>query len=124
MELTQNQSLKKVYVWAVLKSFLIWSFTLTVCWLVAGFPIVAIIVTASALLAIALQSVLPISAVLVVAGGMIGINLLAVFVSAAMLTFRGIHPQDVSWLSWLHGKASPLETVTFASCPFACALED
>ncbi|NES82333.1 MAG: hypothetical protein F6K10_13535 [Moorea sp. SIO2B7] len=123
MELTQRQSLGKAYFLALVKSFLIWSFTLTVCLLVVGFPLIVLMVTVGSLSAIVLQSVLPVSAVLLVAGIMIGGNLLAVLVGAAVLTLRGIHPQDVSWLRWLHGDAKQLHTPVYASCPLTCDLK-
>lgn len=122
MELAQKQNLEKYYSLTVVKSFLVWSFTLTVCLLVVGFPLVVLMATVGALSAIVLQSVLPVSAVLLVAGGLIGVNLLAILVGAAILTFKGIHPQEVSWLRWLHGEARPSHTSVYASCPLTCDL--
>jgi hypothetical protein len=122
MQLAQKQGWEKSYSLTILKSFLIWSFTLTVCLLVVGFPVVVLMVTVGAFLAIILQSVLPVSAVLLVAGSLIGVNVLAVFVGAAVLTLKGIHPQEVSWLRWLHGEASPSHTSVYASCPLTCSL--
>ncbi|MGK7873611.1 MAG: hypothetical protein AB4426_09970 [Xenococcaceae cyanobacterium] len=123
MEVAHRQTWgKTTYSLAIVKSFLIWSFTLAVCLLVVGFPLVVLMMTVGALLAIVLQSVLPVSAVLLVAGGIIGANILAVVVGAAVLTFKGIHPQDVSWLRWLHGDAIPLHTSVYASCPLTCSL--
>ena len=120
MELASRNSWGKFYSLAVVKSFLIWSFTLIVCLLVVGFPLVVLMVTAGSLMAVVLQSVLPVSAVLVVAGGIIGANLLVVFLAAAMLTLRGIHPQEVSWLRWLHGDAIHPNTSVYATCPLTC----
>lgn len=122
MELAQNSRLQERYLLAVVRSFAIWSFTLLVCWLVAGFPLVAIVTSVGVMFAIALQSVLPVSAVLLVSGGLLSANLLVVFLIAAILTARGIHPQEVSWLHWLHGKAMPSQTVNYASCPLSCSL--
>ena len=122
MEMTQRQGLSKNYSLALIKSFLIWSFTLAVCLLVVGFPVVVLMVTFGALLAIALQSVLPVSAVLIVAGSLIGVNVLAVVVGAAVLTFKGVNPTEVSWLTWLHGQASPLHTSVYAACPLTCEI--
>jgi hypothetical protein len=65
---------------------------------------------------------MPMSAVLLVAGGLVGINLLAVIVGAAVLTFKGIHPQQVTWLSWLHGEAKPVHASVYAACPLTCSL--
>lgn len=110
------------YLLMLLKSFLIWTFTLTVCFLVAGLPLVILMVTMGAFMAIALQAVLPMSAVVLVAGSLIGVNILAIFVGAAALTLRGIYPHEVSWLRWLNGQANPSHTVTYAACPLTCDL--
>lgn len=123
MTLTQSQSLGKSYSLSTIKSFLIWTFTLAVCLLVVGFPLVVLMVTVGAVLAIALQSVLPVSAVLLVAGILIGANVLTVLLGAAVLTFKGIHPQEVRWLSWLHGDADPLHSSVYAACPLTCDVE-
>ncbi len=120
MALSQSQSFRKFYYLLLIKSFLIWTFTLTVCLLVIGFPLVILMVTIGSLLSVVLQSVLPVSAVLVVAGSIIGGNLLAIFFGAAALTFKGVHPQEVSWLRWLHGEADPRHTSVYASCPLTC----
>lgn len=122
MQLTERQGLEKSYSLATVKSFLIWSFTLTVCLLVVGFPLVVLMATIGALSAVVLQSVLPISSVLLVAGSIIGGNLLFVIVGAAILTFKGIHPQEVSWLRWLHGEENHSHTAVYASCPLTCHL--
>jgi hypothetical protein len=105
---------------AIIKSFLLWSFVLTVCLLVVGFPFVVLMMTVGALSAIILQSVLPVSSVLLVAGTIIGINVLGVFMGSALLTAKGIHPHEVSWLRWLHGDAKPSHTPIYASCPLTC----
>lgn len=122
MQLTQQRSLWGTAGLAWIKSFSVWSFTLAVCLLVVGFPVVAILATAGLLLAIALQSVLPVSAALVVGGGLLGGSALAIFGGSAALTLKGIHPHQVHWLHWLHGKASQLETATYAACPLTCNL--
>jgi hypothetical protein len=123
MELTNRQSLAKTYSLAMLKGFLIWTFTLGVCLLVVGFPLIVLMVTVGAFLAIALQSVLPVSAVLLVAGSLIGINILAVVVGAAVLTFKGVRPEEVHWLNWLHGGPDPLHKSIFAACPLTCDIK-
>ncbi|MBD2086476.1 hypothetical protein NDI49_09495 [Trichocoleus sp. ST-U3] len=123
MQLSHNQGLAKVYSLSMVKSFLIWTFTLGVCLLVVGFPLVVLMVTVGALLAIALQSVLPVSAVLLVAGALIGGNILAVVAGAALLTLKGVNPQEVRWLHWLHGEANPLHTSVYAACPLTCNLD-
>lgn len=122
MQLTTRESLTKTYSLAMVKSFLIWTFTLAVCLLVVGFPLIVLMVTVGCLLAIALQSVLPVSAVLLVAGSLIGANVLAVVLGAAVLTFKGIHPQEVRWLNWLHGEPDALHTSVYAACPLTCDL--
>lgn len=123
MELTSRENLTKTYSLAIVKTFLIWSFTLAVCLVVVGFPLIVLMVTVGCLLAIALQSVLPVSAVLLVAGSLIGINVLAVVIGAAVLTVKGVHPQEVRWLNWLHGEPDPLHTSVFAACPLTCELK-
>jgi hypothetical protein len=122
MELAPRQGWARIDSFAIVRSFLIWTFTLTVCLLVVGFPLVVAMMTIGSLAAVVLQSVLPVSAVLVVAGSIIGANLLAVFVGAAVLTFKGIHPQEVTWLRWLHGDASHEHTSVYAACPLTCDL--
>ncbi|MGQ4649874.1 hypothetical protein [Lyngbya aestuarii] len=104
----------------MVKSFLIWAFTLTVCLLVVGFPLIVLMVTIGGLLAITLQAVLPVSAVLLVAGSLIGVNILAVVVGAAVLSLKGINPEEVSWLHWLHGEPDILHTPVYAACPLTC----
>ena len=123
MELTSHETLTKTYSLAIVKTFLIWTFTLAVCLLVVGFPLIVLMVTVGCLLAIALQSVLPVSAVLLVAGSLIGINVLAVVIGAAVLTLNGVHPEEVRWLNWLHGEPDPLHTSVFAACPLTCELK-
>jgi hypothetical protein len=121
MALSHSQSYRRFYYLVVLKSFLIWAFTLGVCLLVIGFPVVILMVTVGALLSVVLQSVMPASAVLWVAGFLFGLNLLGVLLGAAALTMRGVHPQEVSWLRWLNGQANPSTTTVYASCPLTCA---
>jgi hypothetical protein len=120
MELTTHQNLAKTYSLAMVKSFLIWTFTLAVCLLVVGFPLIVLMVTVVCLLAIVLQSVLPVSAVLLVAGSLISINVLAVILGATLLTFKGVHPEEVRWLNWLHGEPDALHTSVYAACPLTC----
>lgn len=130
MALSQSQSFGKVY-WLfgkvygflMLRSFLIWTFTLTVCLLIIGFPLVILMVTIGALLAVILQSVMPVSAVLVVAGSLLGMNVLGILLGAAALTMRGVHPHEVGWLRWLSGEADPTTSSVYASCPLTCAMQ-
>ena len=123
MTLAPSSSFGKSVSLFMLKSFFIWSFTLTVCLLVIGFPFVVLMATLAFLLSIALQSVMPVSAVLLVAGSLIGFNVLAVVLGAGVLTIKGVHPQDVKWLSWLHGEADDVQTSVYAACPLTCDLD-
>ncbi len=123
MQLTQQRNWKNSAFLTAAKSFLIWSFTLGVCWLVVGFPIVFILATLGTLAVVVLEAVFPINAVLLVASSIIGSNLLIILAASAVLTFRGVHPHQVSWLSWLNGNASPVSTSVYASCPLTCEVE-
>ena len=118
MEITR----KKSYV-GLIKSFLVWSFTLTVCLLVVGFPVGALVVTVGLLATIILQTVLPASAVLLVTGSIFSLNVAIVVIGAAALSLRGIHPEEVSWLNWLHGQKDLINIPVYASCPLTCKLE-
>mgnify|MGYP003433713849 FL=1 len=120
MALAQAQELSKPQLLTVIRSFLIWTFTLTVCWLVVGFPLIFLIMTIGSLFAISLQAVLPTSAVFVVAGSILLANVLVVLFGAGLLTLKGIHPHQVSWLRWLNGEANPLHNSVYASCPLTC----
>lgn len=118
--LVQKQSLTQSYLLSTVKSFLIWSFTLTVCLLVVGFPVGVSIFAIGSLLALSLQSVLPVSAVLLVGGSLIGLNVLLVVASAAILAVKGVHPQEVQWLNWLHASEERATLPVYASCPLTC----
>ncbi|MBW4572659.1 MAG: hypothetical protein KME31_33195 [Tolypothrix carrinoi HA7290-LM1] len=120
MVAAQSSNLGKTQSLLMIKSFLIWSFTLAVCLLVVGFPLVVLMATVGCLLSIVLQSVMPVSAVLLVAGGLILFNVMAVVFTAGMLTLKGVHPSQVSWLSWLHGEADETQTTVYAACPLTC----
>lgn len=110
------------YTLTLMKSFSVWTFTLLVCLLVVGFPLVFVVATVGVLATVVLQSVLPMSAVLVVASSILGSTLLLVLAGAASLTLRGIHPQEVRWLSWLHGETKAVHKPMFAACPLTCGL--
>ena len=69
-----------------------------------------------------LQSVLPASAVLLVAASILGTTVLAILLSAIALTLKGVHPQQVSWLRWLHGEDKPVHNPVYAACPLTCDL--
>ena len=119
MELVQKNS----YL-GLIKSFLIWSFTLTVCLLVVGFPVGALVATIGILATIILQSVFPASAVLLVTGSIFTLNLAVVIIGATFLALKGVDPEQVSWLSWLHGQKQLLKTPVYASCPLTCQFEN
>lgn len=123
MSLSHTSNLSKTYSLLMIKSFLIWSFTLTVCLLVVGFPLVVLMATVGCLLSVVLQSVMPVSAVLLVAGSLIAMNVMAVVFAAGVLTFKGVHPNQVRWLSWLHGEAEQMHTSVYAACPLTCEIK-
>ncbi|MDJ0694791.1 hypothetical protein [Mastigocoleus sp. MO_188.B34] len=123
MSLSGTSNLGKTYSLLMVKSFLIWTFTLAVCLLVVGFPLVVLMATVGCLLSIVLQSVMPVSAVLLVAGGLISFNVMAVLIGAGVLTAKGINPTEVSWLSWLHGEEDEMQTTVYAACPLTCNIE-
>lgn len=120
MEIATRENLTKSYSLEMVRNFLIWTFTLTVCLLVVGFPLIVLMVSIGAIMAISLQSLLSVSAVLLVAACLIGANVLAVLVGAAILTLKGVSPRDVRWLNWLHGEPDPLHTSIYAACPLTC----
>jgi hypothetical protein len=66
---------------------------------------------------------MPASAVLLVSGALIMLNVLAVVIAAGVLTFKGVHPKQVKWLSWLHGEAEQIQTSVYAACPLTCDIE-
>ena len=119
----QSSNLGKTYSLLMIKSFLIWTFTLAVCLLVVGFPLVVLMATVGCLLSIILQSVMPVSAVLLVAGALIMFNVMAVVLAAGVLTLKGVHPSEVKWLSWLHGEADQMQTTVYAACPLTCEIK-
>jgi hypothetical protein len=124
MALSHSPSLGNFYALLMIKSFLIWTFTLAVCLLIAGFPLVILMVVVGSLLAVVLQSVIPMSSVLLVAGGIIGLNIFGVMFGAAMLTLRGVHPDQVTWLRWLQGEENPGNSSVYAACPLTCDLRN
>jgi hypothetical protein len=119
----QSQIVDTVDYGLMAKSFALWTLILTVCLLIVGFPAGILIVGIGSLLAVALQAVMP-GGMVLVAAGIIGVQLLGVMIAAAVLTLKGIHPQDVSWLRWLNGEADPLHETIFASCPLTCEIEE
>ncbi len=121
MALAQSSNVK-TYSLFTIKSFLIWTFTLAVCLLVVGFPLVVLMATVGALLSVILQSVMPMSAVLLVAGTLVAFNVIAVLAGAAVLTAKGIHLEEVKWLNWLQGSDTQHSSV-FAACPLTCEVK-
>lgn len=121
---TQQQYSEKKFFLTGIKSFLIWSFTLTVCFLVVGFPLGFVLCSIGVLMTIVLHAVMPISSVLLVGTAILALNLLVVVMGSAVLTIKGINPQDVTWLSWLHGDAEPHYTRVYASCPLTCTISE
>ncbi|MEH1837563.1 MAG: hypothetical protein V7L20_02080 [Nostoc sp.] len=119
----QSSNQGKTYSLLMIKSFLIWTFTLAVCLLVVGFPLVVLMATVGCLLSIILQSVMPVSAVLLVAGALIMFNVMAVVLAAGVLTVKGVHPSEIKWLSWLHGEADQMQTTVYAACPLTCEIK-
>lgn len=105
------------------KSFLVWTFTLLVCYLIVGFPVFFLMVFIASLLATALQPILATSAVLWVAGGFIGLHLLAFMAGAVVLAGRGIHPENVSWLNWSQSKSKLQYSIAYPTCPLTCAVK-
>ena len=120
MEMTSKSTMKNIHSLTIAKSFLIWTFTLLVCLLVIGFPFIVLMTLLGGFLAMILNTLLPISSVLLVASGLIGLHLMAIFIGAGFLTFKGIHPEEVRWLSWLHGKGEPKHNSIYAFCPLTC----
>ena len=82
MVVAQSSNQGKMYSLLMMKSFLIWTFTLAVCLLVVGFPLVVVMATVGCLLSIVLQSVMPASAVLLVAGALVIFNVMSVLIAA------------------------------------------
>lgn len=123
MALAQSQTLKGTHFLFMIKSFLIWMFTLAVCLLVIGFPAMVIVVAVGSLLSISLHAILPVSSVLLIAGSIIGLLIAGVMFCSAMLTLRGVHPQEVEWLRWLSGEENPRHTSIYAACPLTCDVE-
>ncbi len=97
---------------------------LTVCFLVVGFPAGFVLVSIGVLMAVLLHAVMPISSVILVGTGILVLNILIVVASAALLTIKGIKPQEVTWLSWLHGDAELHYDRVYASCPLTCELAE
>ncbi|MBE9222377.1 hypothetical protein IQ215_06675 [Cyanobacterium stanieri LEGE 03274] len=121
MQISHRDGWQGNYLVAIAKNFLLWTLTLTVCFLVVGFPVVVILMTLGVLGAIILQSILPASAILVVSGSILGSTAVAILVSSLLLTLKGIDPHDVKWLGWLHDHEAKQQILPlYASCPLTC----
>jgi len=120
MQLTTQPKAQNDNLLTGIKSFAIWCFTLTVCFLVVGFPVGFLLVTVGVLATIVLHAVMPISSVILVGVALLAVNVLVVLVGAAALTIKGIKPHEVTWLSWLHGDAELHYDTVYASCPLTC----
>lgn len=75
--------------------------------LIVGFPVGILIVTVGSLLAMVLHEILPGISLVMIVGSFIAVQLVGVMIAAAMLTLKGTHPGDVSWLPWLNGQSNP-----------------
>ncbi|BAQ64146.1 hypothetical protein [Geminocystis sp. NIES-3709] len=126
MQISQRNGWGNSYLFAMTKSFLIWTLTLTVCFLVVGFPLVVILMTVGVLAAVVLQSILPASAILLVSGGILGVTTVLIMLSSMVLTLKGIRPDEVQWLGWLHDtdKDKINQNSIYASCPLTCGIEN
>jgi hypothetical protein len=120
---SQSQAINEPDYGLMLKSFLLWTGILTVCLLIIGFPVGILIVTIGSMLAMVLHSVMPGMGIIVVAGGFIAVQVLGVMLTAAILTLKGVHPKDVSWLPWTRGEANPQHESVYAACPLTCDIE-
>jgi len=107
----------------MIKTFLVWTFTLTVCFLVVGFPLVVIMMTVGGLAAVILQSILPASAILLVSGSILGVTTIVIMFSSVLLTIKGIRPDEVQWLGWLRDNSKISQNSVYASCPLTCDVQ-
>jgi len=121
MQVSNQSSWQNNYILAVVKSFLLWTFTLTVCFLVVGFPVVVVMMTVGVLGAVVLQSIFPASAILLVTGSIFGGTSIAIMFCSLFLTLKGVHPHEVRWLGWLHDNESNKQVIPlYSSCPLTC----
>ena len=124
MTLATTQSSKGLHLFSTAKSILIWSFALTVCMIVIGFPMFVLMVSLASLLAFTLHAIMPTHAILITTVGFLGVHIVGIIAASAFLTFKGIHPQEVEWLRWLSGHENPDTSSTFASCPLTCDIRE
>lgn len=123
MTVSQSQTINQSNYGLMLKSFLLWTGILTVCLIIAGFPIGILIVTVGSLLAMVLHEILPGMSLVMIVGSFVAVQLAGVMVAAAMLTLKGTHPSDVSWLPWLSGQSNPQNHSVYAACPLTCEIK-
>ncbi len=123
MTVSQNQTISQPNYGLMLKSFLLWTAILTVCLLIVGFPVGILIVTVGSLLAMALHEILPGIGLVMIVGSFITVQLIGVMIAAAILTLKGTHPSDVSWLPWLSGQSNPQNHSVYAACPLTCEVK-
>ncbi len=123
MTASQNQTISQPNYGLMLKSFLLWTAILTVCLLIVGFPVGILIVTVGSLLAMVLHEILPGISLVMIVGSFITVQLIGVMIAAAILTLKGTHPSDVSWLPWLSGQSNPQNHSVYAACPLTCEVK-
>ncbi|MFM2430666.1 MAG: hypothetical protein RLZZ511_1879 [Cyanobacteriota bacterium] len=120
MALARSQYAEGLSFLATVKSILIWSFVLTVCMIVIGFPILVLVVALASISAFALHAVMPVSAILYTVLAFVGVHVLGILGVSSFLTWRGIYPHQVDWMNWLRGQENPMNTAVYASCPLTC----
>ena len=123
MTLANSSSTNQFQLVAIIKSILLWSFVLTVCMIVIGFPVLMLVVALTSLFAVTLHAIMPTHAVLITTVGVLGIHIVGILAASAFLTLKGINPQEVEWLRWLNGQENPQTSSTFASCPLTCNID-
>ena len=124
MTLANSPNYNQFHVVSTLKSISMWSFVLTVCMIVIGFPILMLVVALGSLVAVTLHAIMPTHAILITTVGFLGVHIAGILAASAYLTFKGIHPQEVEWLRWLSGHENPDTSSTFASCPLTCDIHE
>lgn len=123
MTLSTSQVMDRPDYVLMLRSFVLWTGILTVCLLIIGFPVGILIVAIGSVLAMVLHAMLPGLGIVLVAASFIGVQLMGVMVAAAFLAIKGVHPQEVNWLRWMHGEADPKNQSQYAACPLTCAID-
>ena len=124
MTLANSSNPKQFQLVSTLTSISVWSFVLTVCMIVIGFPVLMLVVGLGSLVAVTLHAIMPTHAILITTVGFLGVHIVGIVAASAFLTFKGIHPQEVEWLRWLSGHENPDTSSTFASCPLTCDIRE